>query len=93
MQEKVRIQYIDIVAGILILWMIIQHALFHAWAIDPNYSYSRGWNPNMWFPYLHFFMPWFFYKSGAFFHKRTIKDLWHLTKLEGSLPSNLLKEL
>ena len=61
----------------MILWMIIQHAVFHAWAIDPNYSYSHGWNPNMWFPYLHFFMPWFFYKSGAFFHKRTIKDLWH----------------
>ena len=27
-------------------------------------------------PYLHFFMPWFFYKSGQFFSKRSIADEW-----------------
>ena len=33
-------------------------------------------NPCMFFPYLHFFMPWFFYKSGAFFEKCNISKLW-----------------
>lgn len=28
------------------------------------------------FPWLHFFMPWFFYKSGQFFRKRSVKELW-----------------
>lgn len=33
-------------------------------------------NPCVLFPWLHFFMPWFFYKSGQFFKKRSTKDLW-----------------
>ena len=33
-------------------------------------------NPCVFFPYLHFFMPWFFYKSGQFFEKQNVKDLW-----------------
>ena len=33
-------------------------------------------NPCVVFPWLHFFMPWFFYKSGQFFKKRSTKDLW-----------------
>ena len=33
-------------------------------------------NPCVVFPWLHFFMPWFFYKSGQFFRKRSIKELW-----------------
>ena len=33
-------------------------------------------NPCMLFPYLSFFMPWFFYKSGQFFRKRKMKELW-----------------
>ena len=33
-------------------------------------------NPCVAFPWLHFFMPWFFYKSGQFFTKRSVKDLW-----------------
>lgn len=73
-----RIKHIDIVAGIMILWMIFQHAVQSAWAID---SHTPGelyeWNPNVWFPYLNFFMPWFFYKSGFFFEKRGIAELWH----------------
>lgn len=28
------------------------------------------------FPYLNFFMPWFFYKSGQFFVKREMRELW-----------------
>lgn len=33
-------------------------------------------NPCTIFPFLHFFMPWFFYKSGQFFQKRSMKELW-----------------
>jgi surface polysaccharide O-acyltransferase-like enzyme len=33
-------------------------------------------NPCVVFPWLHFFMPWFFYKSGQFFRKRSVKELW-----------------
>ena len=33
-------------------------------------------NPCLVFPWLYFFMPWFFYKSGQFFKKTSIKDLW-----------------
>lgn len=33
-------------------------------------------NPCLVFPWLYFFMPWFFYKSGQFFTKRSVKDLW-----------------
>lgn len=33
-------------------------------------------NPCVVFPWLHFFMPWFFYKSGMFFNKQSAKDLW-----------------
>lgn len=32
-------------------------------------------NPCVYFPYLHFFMPWFFYKSGQFFVKRTTAEM------------------
>lgn len=32
-------------------------------------------NPCIYFPYLSFFMPWFFYKSGQFFEKRSSKEL------------------
>ena len=33
-------------------------------------------NPCVVFPWLHFFMPWFFYKSGQFFKKSSRKELW-----------------
>ena len=36
----------------------------------------RSLNPCVLFPYLHFFMPWFFYKSGQFFTKQSIGNLW-----------------
>ncbi len=32
-------------------------------------------NPCILFPYLHFFMPWFFYKSGQFFKKQSFNEL------------------
>ena len=45
-------------------------------------------NPCLVFPWLHFFMPWFFYKSGQFFQKRSVKDisLSHSSTME--LPSS-----
>ena len=67
-----RIPYIDFAAGIMILWMIIYHALCYGWGFI-----SRGieiTNPCVYFPYLSFFMPWFFYKSGQFFEKRPLKE-------------------
>lgn len=74
-----RLQHIDIGAGIMILWMIIYHALPTSWSfLDPNpYAISEyeTINPCMLFPYLNFFMPWFFYKSGLLFEKRARKDL------------------
>ena len=33
-------------------------------------------NPCVVFPWLHFFMPWFFYKSGQFFKKQCTEELW-----------------
>lgn len=33
-------------------------------------------NPCLVFPWLYFFMPWFFYKSGQFFTKQSVKELW-----------------
>ena len=34
-------------------------------------------NPCEVFPFLHFFMPWFFYKSGQLFEKRPMRELWN----------------
>lgn len=34
-------------------------------------------NPCSLIPWLHFFMPWFFYKSGMFFQKRSLRELWY----------------
>lgn len=64
-----RLRDIDFASGIMILWMILFHAIGHAW-----------WNvyPCVKFPYLYFFMPWFFYKSGMFFIPQTIRE--QLTK-------------
>ena len=91
-----RIPYIDLAAGIMILWMIIYHALCYAWGFDLRDYWSvtdlsilpQGIkaqlnidgkveiiNPCIFFPFLSFFMPWFFYKSGQFFRKRPYKEL------------------
>ena len=80
-----RADYIDVGAGIMILWMITFHALLSTYRLD-SFAISElslnittlknGWgvylpkSPVVLFPYLHFFMPWFFYKSGQFFSKR-----------------------
>lgn len=68
-----RIPYIDLAAGIMILWMII----YHAFCYTSGVSFGRSEeSPCISFPYLSFFMPWFFYKSGQFFEKRSYKELF-----------------
>ena len=61
-----RLSYIDFASGIMILWMILFHAIAHAWG---------SFYPCEKIPFLHFFMPWFFYKSGQFFKKYTFREL------------------
>lgn len=95
-----RISYIDLGAGIMILWMVLGHtvgtatgmeiALHDLWqvtdaslipegvhAIINREGKIQGMGLGSFIPsFLFFFMPWFFYKSGQFFHKRSIKDEW-----------------
>ena len=92
-----RIAYIDVGAGIMIIWMIVYHAISFSLNIQlldyegvmdvnsiPEHLYvfvgKNGQlipkNVCVIFPYLYFFMPWFFYKSGQFFVKRETKELW-----------------
>lgn len=93
-----RLSYVDLGAGIMILWVILIHAIssafsFEWWGIDRSlltdisqlpanvhaYINPQGYisqiSPYVWIPYLHFVMPWFFYKSGQFFVKRNQLDL------------------
>ena len=53
-----REHYIDVIAGIMIFWMILGHCSFFSHQSVPFYSL------------LSFYMPWFFYKSGMFFASR-----------------------
>ena len=95
-----RISYIDLGAGIMILWMILGHAfsashwmeigLHELWNVTdasliPEGVHAkigpdgkiRAMGMSAYIPsVLFFFMPWFFYKSGQFFRKRSIKDEW-----------------
>lgn len=62
MQKRER--YIDIASGLMILWVLLNHAL--APALD--YQVLKH------VPCLCFFMPFFFYKSGALSVQRTWRD-------------------
>jgi fucose 4-O-acetylase-like acetyltransferase len=64
-----REKYVDVVAGIMISWMILGHC---------NYFSHFGLS---FYKYLGFFMPWFFYKSGMFF---SVKDQTLLLKKDAS---------
>jgi len=90
-----RIPYIDLGAGIMILWVLVFHAMKYANMLELKWLQHVGIDyisqcrhvimredgslksmfPIQYFPYLHFFMPWFFYKSGQFFRKRQLLDL------------------
>jgi fucose 4-O-acetylase-like acetyltransferase len=65
---KIRENYLDTVAGILLIYMICVHSSQTAdiWPVFDKYTYWLG-----------FFMPWFFFKGGAFYHPKSTKDLIH----------------
>ena len=56
-EAKERIEWVDLASGIMILWLLVFHALFP----------SVGANITGKIPFLYFFMPWFFFKSGMLF--------------------------
>ena len=64
MEEKARVAYIDIAAGIMIIWLLIYHALWPMYKSDVLCAV----------PFLFFFMPWFFYKSGYFFSPKALSE-------------------
>lgn len=63
--NRERVGYIDTAAGIMILWLLWYHALW------PLY---KGDVLNI-VPYLFYFMPWFFYKSGYFFSPKPTREV------------------
>ena len=63
LQNTQRLSYIDIGAGVMIIWLMYYHALY------PMYEREIL---NV-FPWLFYFMPWFFYKSGYFFKPKSLK--------------------
>ena len=58
-----RERYVDVIAGIMIAWMILGHCRFFS-GISLSF-----------FKFLSFYMPWFFYKSGMFFTAKNPKQL------------------
>ena len=64
LQNTKRLSYIDIGAGVMIIWLLYYHALY------PMYEREIL---NV-FPWLFYFMPWFFYKSGYFFKPKSLKE-------------------
>ena len=63
-QNTNRLSYVDIGAGVMIIWLLYYHALW------PMYEREIL---NV-FPWLFYFMPWFFYKSGYFFKPKSLKE-------------------
>lgn len=61
---EIRKTYIDLAAGVMILWLLYYHALY------PMFGNMTLDNV----PWLFFFMPWFFYKSGYFFIPREPRE-------------------
>ena len=60
--EANRKAYIDAVAGIMIIWMVLGHCNHFS-----NYCPCAMGNT---YKLLGFYMPWFFYKSGTFFSNK-----------------------
>lgn len=72
---KSRQDYLDIVAGILIIFMVYHHAF-------PN-SVLDVWLSR----FLFFYMSWFFFKAGLFFKKEaTLKDVIYKSARRLMLP-------
>ena len=64
---KERLKYLDLASGIMTVWVLYFHALF---PIFDGKILSH-------IPWLYFFMPWFFYKSGMMFTPKDPKIEWH----------------
>lgn len=64
MKENERIGYMDIGAGVMILWLLCYHALFMKYETSPLVV----------IPWFFYFMPWFFYKSGYFFSQKPVLE-------------------
>ena len=95
-----RFKYIDFLAGLMILWMMMGHAVNQAslaeimqyglWGATRVSALPEGLHARLgsngsvniiglgyFIPnFLFFFMQWFFYKSGQFFKKRSIREEW-----------------
>ena len=61
-----RLAYLDLASGIMTIWVLYYHALF------PIFD-GKILNH---IPFLYFFMPWFFYKSGMMFNPKDRKTEW-----------------
>ena len=61
-----RLAYLDLASGIMTVWVLYFHALF------PIFDGKILNN----IPFLYFFMPWFFYKSGMMFTPKDSKIEW-----------------
>lgn len=59
-EEKIRLEYLDTISGIFILFMVIHHWQGEFEILRPVYEILL--------PILYFFMSWFFYKSGRVFN-------------------------
>ena len=64
--KESRLKYLDIASGIMIVWLLIYHALY------PMYEDTISAA----IPFLYFFMPYFFYKSGMMFQIKDVKSLF-----------------
>lgn len=69
MADIKRRSYIDVVAGFMILWMVIDHCRFIIGMSIPLIKYIPIEN------LLGFYMPWFYYKSGFFYTEKNQKEL------------------
>lgn len=67
-QDKARDLSLDIVAGVLIIWMMLTHAAAGA-EYEPTWF---KWADRI----LYFFMPWFFFKAGMFFKAKPRREFY-----------------
>lgn len=58
--------YVDLASGIMTVWVLYFHALYPI--LDGKVLNNVPW--------LYFFMPWFFYKSGMFFSPKDFRTEW-----------------
>ena len=65
--DKRRTDWIDCIAGVLIIRMILGHYISYA-GLKTSPMFSA-------LDLLFFYMPWFFYKSGMFYKEKTCKEL------------------